>query len=617
MAGQITRIVRAEALPESGKGCYVHFHHKVATQTSWTFCDTRAIVGEHHEAWLDEIDAWHGDLCRRAAAKTPAWWFVVVARMTAWGPVDLKPLLFSLAVIEACIARRPERLYLLECPDEVVDYLEEWTQQSEGAAVLVRQDQDRVARVSRGDPRGLIGVFRAFASLVAGMLRADRASGPMAPADVIVFSSLVSKAAMEQVGDHFFGRALDGSVGPTVGRFAWLYDVRGSSDRRWVKRYCESIGRPVTFVVEWLRWADVAGILRECVSLASTLRIVGREVPDLAVGHLKSNRFPRRFWQRFVTWQWPVGEFAMRRAMTRYIAAVRATAVIYPYEEKGIERSILAACQAEERPVKAVGFAHAAYSKGHVFARRAHAAGRPQPDLLAATGPAAQAWLIESAGVPAVEVTTIGSPRFAQNFEPHITSGGRRVLFVVGFGFEIGLLVRFVEEQPDLFDGYDLVIRRSFHSWQAEQDRWLDELRDIGVPYTVEAAPLQRQLADADIVIVSSTSAGIESMLQGRATIHVALHDVVPVDPFQGKVDHPAVLSCATPTALRGALSRLAELNDQEYDTLTQAQRGLATQIYAPFDARAFARMLDLSSSPDDANAVEDTSYPRSAVVST
>ena len=46
------------------------------------------------------------------------------------------------------------------------------------------------------------------------------------------------------------------------------------------------------------------------------------------------------------------------------------------------------------------------------------------------------------------------------------------------------------------------------------------------------------QLSWCDVVIYSSTSAGLEAMLSGRLAIYAELHDFLILDPMAGKETH-------------------------------------------------------------------------------
>ena len=100
------------------------------------------------------------------------------------------------------------------------------------------------------------------------------------------------------------------------------------------------------------------------------------------------------------------------------------------------------------------------------------------------------------------------------------------------------------------------------------------------------------QLSWSDVVIYSSTSAGLEAMLSGRLAIYVELHDFLILDPMTGKGDSSKIFRCSTPVELKTTLQYIRNVNSQDYLMAVQRQHEFASQVYAPVDVESLSQLI-------------------------
>jgi hypothetical protein len=215
--------------------------------------------------------------------------------------------------------------------------------------------------------------------------------------------------------------------------------------------------------------------------------------------------------------------------------------------------------------------------------------------VLATTGEGARRWIEEICGIPPARLRVWGSPRFAAyEMLPHEIRDDAplRVLFIAGLADEIGRLAVFAEQEPSLFEGIALVIRRYPHAWHAQQDAELARLAAAGVRYSLDAGSLADALRGVDLVLFVSTSAGIEAILRGRVVARV-VGDLFDPDPFDDKDDARAVARCASAEDLRAVFAAVAGMDAAAYSALRDRQRAVAESIYAPWDAARLRGLLD------------------------
>jgi hypothetical protein len=283
------------------------------------------------------------------------------------------------------------------------------------------------------------------------------------------------------------------------------------------------------------------------------------------------------------------------RAARRLLAASPAVrTIVYPYEEKGVERAWLMAARSHE--LTTAGFAHAAHTRWHLALRTRDAADAtpPQPTRVLATGERARVFLVTWARKPAATTIAVGSPRhrgpLAGRRSASARRRGLRALVIGGHGFELGQLANLVAAHAAFGPGDDVLVRTYDYAWAAAQADGVRRLAASVPGLRVGAETLDEQLAWADVAIFDSTTAGLQAMLAGRLAIRVALHDVFDTEPLQGAAGIFA--RCRSGEELAAALAIARELDDASYDAWAERQRALAESILSPLDADALVRTL-------------------------
>ena len=590
----------ADELPSAGGGLYAHYDHQRCMAGGWEYCDIRDVVHRHQDSWLDELVEWHRELCERAASKTDWWWTLPTSRLYVWHyPVNLKPLFFARAIIESLKDESTDTLYVIGCPPAVRDFLREWS--SAASATL---DLDlRIEGVSTSIASWLASSLRLrlhqrldnFRSIIAlavrvfGHYRFKRRR--VARAKLIVFSFALRAENILKNYDHYFGDALKYLPNFQPDDILWLYELGPLSERQGVRRCLESQGRKFSCYLELLGPADFLWIVFTCFLSQVRLARLHRQLPALTIGQLGTRTFSKLFYVDGIRNQFPSFELAAYRSMKRALSDSQASALLYPYEEKGIERAILRACKEHDGVVRTAGFAHAVHNRGHLYLRATAGSrtGRLRPDVILATGAAAKAWLSSESGVKESRVASIGSPRSAASIltvpQRNGAEAALRVLFPVGYGYELHMLANFVDEVPDIFAHCSLLIRPYPYSWQGEQARGAERLSRLVPDIRVEGGVLDDQLDWCEAVIFASTSAGVQAILRGRIGVHVGLHDIFEGDPTHGKGDPSSLDRCATPGELKASLERIRQLNKEEYMEALGRQQAFVGRIYSAFDA--------------------------------
>jgi hypothetical protein len=588
--------VFADALPDGCGGWYAHYEHARPDAPGWAACDVRATVGAHQDAWLDDLDAWHGALCEVGARCSPDFWLTSISRLNIWTQETvLKPLFFAAGLCQwAAVHPEAERIVVLRAPAEVDAYVGEFT----------KHVAARPARAAW--TRATVTGLAAMARRLTGLARHARRRPAPTRARVLLYSQVVDGQALEEVGDHFFGRFVDDLVHDLAADFTVTYLLRDQSERARVERSLGARGSRTFFLLDYVSAADVARVavrtVRACVALAS----LPRRVPPLTIGPHTSRSFIGRYLAAEVLRRMPDVEIAVEIAMRRAVSATGAATMLYPYEEKGLERALLRARGGAAHRVRALGFGHAAHTRCHLALRtRRGRVVAPAPDGILATGARAARFLVEWARKDAPRVTAVGSPRHMAPLPPMRPrverARGLRILIVIAHASELDALGAWLERVPALFEGHEVAIRTYRFGWFTEQDRGLRRVLAAAPALATREGSLREQLAWCDLTVFNSTTTGVQAMLAGRLVAHAALHDLFAMDPLLGEPG--AFARCAEPADLGAALARARAMDDAEVAAVIAAQRRLASEILAPPDPAALVSVVRGGEAPAMAGA--------------
>ncbi len=588
----------SDEIPCDGAGTLIHYDYEPIIAEGWLNCDVREIVHLYEDFWLSEIDNWHRELSEKAVGLTRWWWITPGSRLILWktnSAFSLKPVLFTLAIIKLCEHRPSERIWIVGAPDEVVVYLSDFAIQKNTIQIEDFRPKNLNSNIAYKLSNFLKPwlklarwlAFSLFHSLFSFKIKRIK------PARLIVDSLVLDANLIKTIGDHFFGHLLDNIPGLASEDVIWKYEDH-SVNFPDLKEKLIDVGRRANFKTNLFCWTDIWFALSTSFSVNRALTKLVDAPPVLRIGDIVISSFSHYFISNLVIGNFPLSELILYKQCSKLILESGASAIIYPYEEKPTERAILLAVQDNAPQLKTIAFAHAAYSKGHLYIRRGKRGEPPRPDILAVTGSMARDQF-QRFGVSLEEIIVIGSPRYHtvplyKHSRPKLR---KQILFICGLGFEMRIFATLLVANPGLLDGYDLVIRRSYHSWVEEQDAAEDRMRAAGVVYRCESGDLAAQIDDSDIVLFEATTAGFEAVLRGKLAIRLNLSDIITTCHFNGCDGSDVIKYCQNLKELKSELDRTALLTPVQYGIALQRQRKLVERLYSPIDQAALAVLFE------------------------
>lgn len=572
----------AEFLPEAGRG-------ELADRV-----DISAVIAEHTQGWMVDVDRWHTLMSRLLHKKCRNWPYNDGSRLTIWAPYDFRPLFFSRAIYEVCASRKFTQLTLYGVTDEIGIYLEEWTRQSECPYILTGISTSARKKSTNFWALAALALYRDARKCVYLLsrwkpfeLRSDKPTSTS-----ILISSLPLKPKSEH-GDHFFGTLFDGNE--YQGKVTWIYDDSGSVTQPAIRKSFRDQVGSYFFLFDDLRLVDIIDAYMKAIGESFQMAKIFGSVPALSLGGVVTACVNQRIYETTLSNGGALIQRVVRRLMGRIISAVSPKVLLYPFEQKGVERAIIDAAKATKSDLRVCAYAHAVFCDGHMYLKFRSMCHLAQPDLVLVAGQLTLEWLCSHWGWPREKVLFVGSSRhldqptgISTDSKPSVR---RNVLFLTGVGHEISRLCEFVSTVPDLFRGYNLTVRKYPFDWIRDQQNDIRHLRELGVNLHESELTLKQDIESADVILYISTSASIEAMQKNKVCIRIT-DALVDTDPLNGRDTEQAVSVCRSGRDLDVAIQEVFSLSVEDYIALAQKQLILANGLYAAWSQEAFNELL-------------------------
>ena len=589
---ELMNVCLVDSLPESGQGVYIDYFNRACSHNGWRRIDLEHRLFLRQEDFFLSIEKWHTELCIRGADHFKWWWLMSASRLILWHPPIWKPLVFALAAAEEMESITDNKVYVVGCPGEVAEYLSEFCS---GKRVL---DERKTLRVSQDILRNFLVSFKHLIDIIIHIVFCpNRTQNIEGVSPIIIWTYLLSPGAeCGCVKDHFFGDMFK----PDAFKYPVHWLCHGSLRKN--SRVCSSVYSKGdrSFIYDWLGisewWSLVKFFFSEWWFHRKPF-----PMPEFVFNGYVSSGFARNFASAMINRSVPVAEFAIFLGIKNMLQKISPRALVYPYEEKGVERALLMAVQESKKATKAIGFAHAVYSKGHMFLRRRSQVGAnpPMPDKLLVTGLALKKWLGDWAGWDDERVLVAGSPRWHSMIkrEPEGGLSGRplRILILIGTGYEATELSNQMEVTPEAFGESEVVIRPYPYAWDVEQEKAFARIKRIDQQIQVSGGTLDLQISWCDVAVYCSTSAGLETMLSGRLTVYLDLNHVFTLNAIDDKIKSEYLFGCRNLSELNMLLCDINKMTKEQYSDIAHRQCCLASNIFKEIDYVALNDLLMLT----------------------
>jgi len=256
------------------------------------------------------------------------------------------------------------------------------------------------------------------------------------------------------------------------------------------------------------------------------------------------------------------------RAAIRMTRRLRPERVIYPFENKSLEKMLLLGVRSADSGVVLVGYQHTSVTPRHttlLFAK-GEAAATPLPGRVITTGEVARRYLEENGRYLSESLVTGGALRQVWR-EPYTRPDpmGRplRVLLALSSSRqELREAILVLRDAMELGARIELGIRPHpefpLQTLPIGLERWA-----AANAKNLAGTSLQDNLEWCDVAVYVSSTVALEALMVGRPVINVRLSDPIDPDPLIGSP--PLRFYAATSEELLAALRSITELPQAEY----------------------------------------------------
>ena len=421
----------------------------------------------------------------------------------------------------------------------------------------------------------------------------------------IIFSQIFDHIKENDSLDHFFGKIFDNHELNNENIILWLFEYNlNFKTKKFYKKKSLLKNKEYRFIQKLNTPLDIISILVIYVKLLNSYRIIAKKLPSIEIDGLKSKLLPREYFCFLVNGFLPLKELLIYNAFNKIIKFNNnLDTIIYPYEEKTIERAIILSARKNKSKITTIGYCHSVHWNLHYWyhIRKDPIANSPRPNIYLVTGPYEKYWLNKIAKVPKEKIKIIGSNRYVEKkypfpesiFEKNIL----KILVTVGQASDMNILANYVEDQIDIFKQCHLLIRKYPFSWIIEQNAGISRIKNHVKNITISnTESLESQIEWSDIILYNSSSCGIIGMLSGRISINVALHDILYWDPFEKRGSKNSVIHCSSASELKKIIHNLRTLNSKRYEIIQKKQYSYAKNVYAPLEDDVIFELLSKNS---------------------
>lgn len=550
----IDKIVFAECIPLNYTGKYINYNGQKIPNSTAEYCSIFRTLEDNQNKWLNDFDFWYKNMYNILKSKSKYFSFSNLSRSTIWYPVNLDPLFFSLALLEFN-KNISEKILVINAPKQVKHLIE--TEHPKYFNFYLEFYLKKFIFI-------IISIVRIFNYFIKLLFNFNFSKSKFTTKD-IVFSYLLNTN-----NDHFFGNIFqENNVFATYVNYSDKYFFKIKNKR-------------TLTIFNFLKIQDIFF----CIKEAFTLFVLSLNIKidtALEFSNLKINNtyFSHYFLTNTIFSYTPLSEFVVYRCFKNIVTEFDISKIIYPYEEKGAEHALLLAVQNYNQSVRTIAFTHANYNNGHRYMKY-NCKLNLYPNYLATTGIIQQKWLNEVCNWPNERLFLFGSPRYSSNKISIKIKGKKSIIFLVGYIHELIQFSVFLKDSSKIFSNLDIHIRIYPHAYLEEQIKIINSLNEIGIKVTCnQHISLSENLNLVDFVIFSSSSAGIESIMNNCYAIYYPMNLNIITNPLSNKEGSNIIPTVDSPDKFNNLLNNLLNLSESELIFKKQEQVAFVNKMYS------------------------------------
>lgn len=576
------KIIFKRNIPESIDKPFGIYQYDELLSQNPLYIDIREIVREKSWIWLDEVQSSYTDVSKAFLRYTRWWWVTSMSRLDIrpwWQESLLKPLLFANAVYE-WLKSNPDvkEILLIGCDPLVVVYLKEF-------------DKTLILKGERRIPQSLLFIFQAFKQSVLAALKLFSTAYRIGKYyvfkpytninfKVIVLHEFISGIPITSGYKYFYGTLFD-SIKDMDADFMGYSCIEyiGSNikeDRKEISK-----NRSQFFLLDYINILD----LLICIFTNIYIILVTWAVALCKIPCSIKGSFSFWFWPNYLFHE--LGRVPCLNAICAYMAlktllkqSPQCKLIIYPYEEKGIERAILFACQ--EHDIRTIGYAPHPQYRSALSLRDNLSPLSPKPSSYAVCGSAYVDYFVSWGKKDLNSISVWGSDKSNRNSTKvhEINRSNLTVLLLISHPNELKIFYSWLRTVRQISYSVIYLVRVYKAVNYRKFERVLTPLMKEFDCVKESQGELDEDLKQCDLAAFCATSAGLIAVNHGYLAIYVDLNEFFEINPCFDDLD--VMLPCKSPAELAKRLDDICDMNTDSIMELHHRQLSLVERIFSP-----------------------------------
>lgn len=582
------KIIFCRALPNPSKEIhYCHFNHQNLELPQTVFHDLKPLAKIAEDHFFTEIEKWHSALNIRGKKTLNLWWLLPSTRLMSWAPPIYTPLFFNY-LLQKLMNQHPAltEIYVVDAPREVLE--------------IALDFFSDIQLIDQADQKNLVDTenlynnhIRPYLAYIKNYLSGFSAQPVLESRPYLIHSMVLNADNLLKGVDHYFGTSLVALPENQRKQITYFltYPKNSRSIKKQLSDYFNALGIQVVFTYDLITIAQLLKLIFISVKQKIKINLFIKNLSPINIDKTKSKTFSQIYARKILQQKHDaLMELELWQAGQNCFAKLSPQKILFAYEERSLEHSLLLANQGLKLPAKTYGFVHAVINPGHLCynLKSNPEANPPRPAVIMTTGVALQRFFIHK-GHQAKRVQIIGSPRCLLHYQPvEKLSAKKKILFLEGQNHELSEFAAMIAQKPSLFQDFELTIRPKPYINLSEKKPGLELLQKLLPGVREEGGNLHQQLAKYDLVFFSTSSAGIEAILYGKIAFYLKLDQYLNLNPLESVKPLGSLVACYNVAELEKNLQMIQNLNVTEWNTLIQNQMKDAQLIYQPFNPQQF-----------------------------
>lgn len=582
------KIIFCEKLPRATTElAYTNYNQEDLKIAGATYFSLKDLAKTYEEKFFHDIEIWHSQVCLEAAQKNRFWWMTQAARLMSWAPPIFTPLFFNylIKILQPeLLEKNVKEFYIINAPKEAIDLASDFFQQIEVQA----QAQPLMTK-----PSFFNNQLKPYLAYIKNLIFGKLATKNLEPRPYVIHSTILSPKNILNKIDHYFGSEFFNIPLEERKKITWLffYPQNDRKVKKQVIRFFEDQGFQIAFTYDYVGFIDLIKIFLISIKLKIDLKKLGKTIPNPITKGIIAKKFKPMYAHHILQGKLDsLSDLELYFTAKKLFKTLKPKRFIYAFEERSIERALLMANSENQTPAESFGFIHSVMHQGHLCfdPKSNQRANPPRPNYFLVTGMAAYDWFI-SKGYNEKRIKVIGSPRCVLKYTPKTKPPSPlKILFLVGQAHELIEFASLITNESQMFNNIQLTIRRYPYGWFDDQQRGVDLIKKI-IPQVIEEnATLHEQLEKNDMAFFSTSSSGIEAVMNGKIAFYIKLDQFHNLNPLEYAKKAKSLIQCLNRDDLKNNLSMVKNLSTEQWNDLTQKQMQDAQLIYQKFNAKVF-----------------------------